>query len=589
MTDTVQHLDIPLAMERAAADADALTLPVSFASNNVVDDPLLGPVQLSLDTGAVDLQRAAEHGIPVRLMHQRGLPLARVEQIHVDADKLRGVMRFSHSEQGRQLHRDATDGILTDLSVGAAIYAVREEPDHLVAIRWTPREVSIVDEGADPTVGINRSKPAAPAAAQPEHIMTEPTIQPAASDPNPVAAPANEPGKNAAAILELARYADGRAPELGLLRMGEDYAAFDKPFDEFRAEVWRLLSDRQAAEPAPAAPAELGLGEKQTQQFSIVRAAHAHLTRNWKKAGFELECTRAIAENLGREAQGFFVPLEVQRTMSAGDSRAGGYLVADEHRGDMFIENLRAMSIAMQAGVQTLGGLVGNVAIPKKTSSATFGWLGEDEDQSTGDLALGSVTLTPRTVSGGVPMTRRLLMQSSPDVEAMVRADLVEGVALAIDLAVFEGSGASNEPLGLANHPDINTVTVGTDTTPTWAEVVDFESAVATDNALTGSLNYVTTPAVRGKMKITVKDAGSGLFVCADDNTVNSYPLLTSTQLATSRLLFGNFNQIVIGMWGVLDVKPDEATKAASGGLVLRVFQDADIAIRHAQAFALGT
>ena len=41
----------------------------------------------------------------------------------------------------------------------------------------------------------------------------------------------------------------------------------------------------------------------------------------------------------------------------------------------------------------------------------------------------------------------------------------------------------------------------------------------------------------------------------------------------------------MIGFWGVIDVMPDTATNAKQGGTVLRVFQDADVGIGHAESF----
>jgi HK97 family phage major capsid protein len=242
----------------------------------------------------------------------------------------------------------------------------------------------------------------------------------------------------------------------------------------------------------------------------------------------------------------------------------------------------------MAAGVRALPGLAGNVPIPKQTGSATFTWIGEGVDGTTSNLTFGTVNMSPRTISGAVPMTRRLLMQSSPAIEQLVRLDLVAGAALAIDDAIFEGSGAGGEPLGIKNHTAINTQAINTNSTPTWAEMVGFESEVAADNALAGSLGYVTTPAIRGALKTTSKDTGSGLFIM-EGNSVNGYPVYVSTQLASDTILFGDWSQILVGFWGVLDIKPDESTLAASGGLVLRAFQDADIGIRNAVAFCLGT
>lgn len=603
MSDPTE-LSLPLTLERAAPGEDGLSFPCSFASDAVVMDPKAGPVQLSLDPGAVDLTRALREGIPVRVMHERGLPLARVQGARIDGGVLRGVLRFSASVRGRELARDVQDGILTDLSVGAAITRVRREPDRLVATRWTPQEVSIVDTGADPAVGINRAA-ATPAALTGDLPMADPTqaADTLAGSPGITATPGanGTAAANTVNILELARYAEERYPDLGAQRLAEDHVACGQSFEVYRGKVWAMITERQARQPGIVVPpqaSELGLSQREARQFSIVRAANAYLSGDWKGAGFELEASRAIADRLNRQAKGFFVPSEVQAHMgqmdiqrtaqSVGDPTYGGFIVADNYRGDMFVEALRARSVAMDAGVRTLPGLVGNVAIPKQTGSATFTWIPEGGAASDSNVTFGQIAMSGRTIAGAVPMTRRLLQQSSPAVEQLVRSDLVTGAALALDLAIFEGLAAAGQPIGIVNHASINTVAVSTNGTPTWDEVVSFETEVATDNALAGSLSYITTPAVRGKMKITPKATNQAIFIC-DGNTANGYPVRISTQLTTHTLLFGDWSQIIVGFWGVLDIQPDTATLASSGGLVLRAFQDVDTAIRHAVAFAKAT
>jgi len=110
---------------------------------------------------------------------------------------------------------------------------------------------------------------------------------------------------------------------------------------------------------------------------------------------------------------------------SVGDPTAGGFIVAQDYRGDLFVEALRAQSVAMQAGVRTLPGLQGNVTIPVQTGSATFSWIQEGANGVDSNLTFGAINLAPRTISGAVPMTRRLLAQSSPAIEQLVRMDLV--------------------------------------------------------------------------------------------------------------------------------------------------------------------
>lgn len=598
---------LPLTIDRAAADGERRRIKCSFASDAIIDDAWNGPIQLAMDPAAIDLAYAAAHGLPVLTMHSRGLPVGRVHEVTLEGGRLVGVIQFSASSEGAALYRDCADGIITDTSVGAAIMAVREEPSHLVAIRWRPMEVSLVDRGADPSVGINRA--AADSAVQPLEVhrpMPEPihTAADPAGSAGTGTATGGTPNPNDAQrvtnIMELARYADGRAPELGLGKLAEDYIQCGQPFEQYRAEVWKRLQERKAAEPPiTAPPTELGLTRREAKNFSIVRAVNAYVSKDWKKAGFELECSRAIQDRMNREPKGFFVPLEVQHDMgaaylhradpmSAGNPTYGGFLVGTEHRADLFIEALRATTIAAQAGVVYLPGLTGNIDIPKRTSNATFAWIREGQDVTLTNFAVGVVSATPATLTGGIEMTRRSLQQSNPAVEALVRMDLVDGAALALDLAIFEGDGVT-APRGIAGHPEINTVSVSTDTTPTWDEIVQFETEVATDNALSGSLAYVTTPAIVGKLKTTAKASGQGGFIADPDGTVNGYRCLRSTQLATNRLLFGNWRMIMVCFWGVLDIKPDEATKAASGGLVIRAFQDADVVVRHGKAFAKGT
>jgi HK97 family phage major capsid protein len=322
----------------------------------------------------------------------------------------------------------------------------------------------------------------------------------------------------------------------------------------------------------------------------------------WSKAGFERECSVEIAGRLGKEARGFYVPMDIavdaaaaavrqrqQRTMSVGSATAGGYLVDTENMYEygIWIDNLRAQSVCMMLGAQVLDGLVGDLAIPRKTGSASFYWIGEDEDVTLSDVQLGSVQLRNRTIAGGVPLTRKLLQQTSRAVETMVRADLTLGAALGIDNAILNGIGGK-EPIGLYNAASVGTQSVATDGSPTWAETVGFESTVATANALVGRLAYLATPATRGNMKSTPKVANTSQFIW-DGNEVNGYPAATTTQMPTNGLIFGDWSSIMVGFWGVLDLKPDEATKAASGGLVLRVFQDADVALRHPESFCKGT
>lgn len=322
------------------------------------------------------------------------------------------------------------------------------------------------------------------------------------------------------------------------------------------------------------------------QRYSLLRAIQAAATGDWSKAKYEQEQSIKIADELGREAKGFFIPPTVQRAVLTTANSAA--LVGTEHRDDMFIESLQADSIIVGMGAQLLQGLVGNVDIPKALGGIDMNWIGEDADAPETSANFGTVSLTPRTIAGAVAISRKLLKQSSPSIERLIEADIRKGVALGIDTAVIAGTGIDNQPLGIMNTTGVNTQAIA-DTTnyvPTFAEVVGFETALADDNALRGSLSYLTTPKINGLTKTQPIDAGSGIFL-NQDNKMNGYPVKGSSLVPQNKTIFGNFEDVIIGMWGVMDLVVDTATKASSGGLVLRVFQDIDVAVRHPESFCI--
>ena len=410
-----------------------------------------------------------------------------------------------------------------------------------------------------------------------------------------------KPDVDAQAIINQAREAEIKRIR-DLDKMGEKYAQFGgidlaremiregKTLADMKDAILERMPKEVGTRQEDVPASRLDLSEKESQRYSLFRAISASLSNNWKGAEFEQECSREIAERINKDPQGFFVPMDVldggQRVMTTSTGGTGA--VGTEHLAESFIDALRAQSVAMSLGATVLDGLVGDVSIPKLSAGGTFYWVAEDGSITDGDGTIGAVTLAPKTIGAAVPISRKLLKQSAPSVELVMLNDLRRGAALGIDLAVLEGGGA-NEPTGIITTTGVNTQTIaaaaGTGY-PTWDELVGFETAVGNDNALEGALAYVTTSAIAGGLKVTAKDTGSGLFLM-ENNQANGYPVAIRNGLTPKSIIFGNFNDLLIGMWGILDVMPDEGTKAASGGLVLRVFQDVDVGVRHAESFCI--
>ena len=362
-----------------------------------------------------------------------------------------------------------------------------------------------------------------------------------------------------------------------------------------RGELGRKV---EAYEPPDSPLTELGMEKREVGQFSIIRAVNAlveHRTSGAdpkKSAPFEFECSRAIEDKLDVESRGFFVPYDVQRGSKWTTTRAvpmdtseNSDLVPTDHLAGSFIPALKNRTVLLAAGARTLTGLVGNVAIPKFDSGSTFGWIAEDGDSPDTEPGTATVSLTPKTVSGSVPITRRLRKQSSPEIEQLVREDIIGGVAVAVDQGGLNGSGASNQPLGIIGITGIGTVTIAAAGQPTWAEIVEFEEDVETGNALVGNPWYIVTPAVKKHGKTTLKVSGVSGFIFEDDR-MNGYPAVATNQMPANGILYGNFNDVLVGMWGVLDIRVDTATEAKKDRVTLRAFQDVDINVRNAASFS---
>ena len=229
--------------------------------------------------------------------------------------------------------------------------------------------------------------------------------------------------------------------------------------------------------------------------------------------------------------------------------------------------------------------LQGNVVIPKKTAAASAGWIAtEGGDSAESEFTSGSVTMSPKVIGAHTDASRLMLQQSSLDIENLIRDDLTQSIALAIDLGALAGSGSSGQPTGIANTSGINTTTFAA-ASPTFAEVIAMESAVAADNALSGSLSYICKPADYGTLKTTSKDTGSGQFVVEPDGRMNGYNVVRSNQVTSGDFYFGNFADLLIGMYGGLDITVDPYALSKAGGVRIIALQTVDVAVRHAVSF----
>ncbi len=593
-------------IERRADSQESRTVELAFSS----EEPYArwwGVEVLGHGDNEVDMNWMKSGRAPLLLNHEPEDQIGIVEKAYIGPDRVaRAVVRFGKGVKADEVFNDVMDGIRCNVSVGYEIRAMRleEESDGLATYRvtdWRPFEVSIVSVPADTTVGVGREaedgakeipiQPHERSKAMPAETTTT-TEQPKA-----VAAPAvkREEVEQSIRKRELDRIND-------ITAMGQqhklDQAMVNKAIsegtssDDFARSVLDHLSKERPNVVRAAESAEIGMSQSDIQRFSIVRAINALANpqdrRVQEMAAFEFEASAAAGQRMGMTPKGIMVPMDVltsRAALNVGTASAGGNLVATELMAGSFIELLRKKSALAQLGSFILSGLNGNLAIPKQTGGASAYWVSaEGGDATESAPTFGQVPLSPKTMGAFTDLTRQLLLQASTDVEGLVRNDLIKALALELSRAGLYGSNANGQPKGVSLQTGINTTTFAA-ANPTYEEVVAMESAVAADDADVGSLGYAVNTAMRGHFKTTVKFANTGMTIWEQGNTVNGYACAVSNQVVAGDAFFGNFADLIIGMWGGLDLTVDPYSNSKSGTVRVVALQSIDVAVRHPESF----
>jgi HK97 family phage major capsid protein len=630
-------------------------LTFSFSSEAPVNR-WYGPEVLVHKSDAVDLTRMNDGGVYL-WNHDRDVVLGVAERAWLGDDRrLYATVKWSPNtlERGSEewkRRQDVEAGIVRNVSFAYEIDDLNEKDGTFYVTKWNVLEVSSVSVPADQSVGLGRAMDDPwvedQGKREPEPVTEPVAVERAAVDsPEPElqevhslkdeqTAERTEPQQetpmpteiNVAEVQQDARRIEreraaairGMVNQFELSNdLAEKLINDDVTVDAARAVVMEQIGMRKVeytGKVHDAGAAELGLSEREVKRYSFLRVAQYLADPNPRTAdaaGFELEVAREAQKKHSRSANGVLIPWEVLGANRAAETPGqvagtfgdGGALVGTNRLDAQFIDLIRNRSAFLNSGLTMLSGLEGNVEIPKKLGSSTYYFVGENNDVTNSKLTFGLVNMIPRTIGVRVPISRRMMIQSSPDVENLVRLDMAESVALGMDYTIGYGTGNAGQPLGIINTAGIGAVTLdtgadkafpsnlggGTHDCGVWANYVDLETELAADNLDAGSMRYIMNSVVKGALKQTLRASSAGSdYIMTDAGQVNGYDVTVSNQMQTNDVLFGNFADCVVGMWSGLDVVIDPYTQSASGQVILTVHQDFDVAVRRPQSFALGT
>ena len=316
---------------------------------------------------------------------------------------------------------------------------------------------------------------------------------------------------------------------------------------------------------------------KRMENFSLLKAINDVANNRQLDERAQEVVSAGIAEmrKAGQSYSGQIVlPIE-SRNIQATVEGAGQENVAEDKLG--ILEPLRANLVLVNAGASYMTGLVGNVSIPVYSGS-NVGWAGEVDAATNGAGAFTEVALEPKRLTAYIDVSKQFLIQDSNSAEEMLKRDIVAAISNKLEATILgTEAGSTTKPAGMLNgvSADSNAIT--------YEDIVNMEATLEGAN-VSGEIKYIVSPTAKATLKTTKIDAGSGKFAM-EGNEMNGYPVLCTSAVAGKGVIMGNFNDLVIGQWGGIDLTVDPYTQAANGKVRLVINAYFDAKPRRAEAF----
>ena len=545
--------------------------------------------------GAVRLDRL-NNGAPFLANHdsEKHIGIIVKDSAKIGKDKiLRISPRFSKSGYNKEALRiwdDTLDNIRTKTSVGYIIHELilekqtDEGPDIYRVTDWEPLEGSSVSLAADDSMGVGRDrdihqadkdlmdklKKAKEGKLSKEEI--EKIVEIKTNNLLNIRSKTQMDEKEKKELEEKAKKDRKQAVDDALAKREEEIDEITKLCKAHNIDVIEILKTRPSlAEarglildkvgdnvPLQQPMGGLDLSRNDAIKYNVWNFIRAAAENNPEICAFEKEVSNTIAKRVGKASRGYYVdygalsrgrPYRREITVGAGSADK---LVAVDLQDQDFIDLLHNEMVMGQLGVRFMPGLVGNVDFPKKSATSIAYWVGESGAASESDITFGNYTLSPKTISALVRYSRQTALQTTPAMHNIVLEDVINVIKLAVDLAIIAGTGADNQPTGIINTGGVGAGVSGTSFT--FGKAVDMITEVRAANARGDGMAYLTNPTIAGTLQQREVVTNYPTFIIANGQMAGRR-VLDTNQVPANHIIFGDFRQVRIGEWGILELQ----------------------------------
>jgi HK97 family phage major capsid protein len=257
------------------------------------------------------------------------------------------------------------------------------------------------------------------------------------------------------------------------------------------------------------------------------------------------------------------------------------------------IDAMRAVSTVMASGATTVPMTTNTLAVPRIVSDPTASWLAEGATVTATDGDVDAVTFTARRLSALTKISQELAEDSNPVTIGQVLAhSMAAAFAVEMDRVALRGSGTAPEPEGVRNQTGVGvTAAVGD---ADWADVAALAADVAGANSIpTGFIWSVRTA---NAVSLLREDGTTGAYL-APPSHIADIPRRATTAVPTnlgagtdeSEIYCGYWPDLMIGMRLGFELRPLAERYADEGKIGVLGRMRADVQLRHAASFAVGT
>ena len=545
---------------------------------------------LVISEESVDFSRLNSGACAFLRDHDPEKVLGVIVKAWIDGNKVKCKVKFSDRDDVQEVVRDIQAGIMTCTSVGYTIdkyhFSTENGKKTMYADRFMIYEGSLVGVPADISVGFNRSLD------REEHEMqcNEPKGKPEEKAegtpdgqkpacPEQKGSPCEGTEKKACGEQEKKSCGEECANEeecakspceeqeeirsLGDLmecpELAEAFIREKRSYSDFKKAVKEHNSIESIKE------------TKKMNKFSLRKALLNAVGRmSNEEASFERGVIEENKRRFGVTDADIVVTKAQLRDFNGTEA-----LNQTTYKPGMYAPVLRAPVTKDAVGTRKVAVAGQSISFSVATSGLNAGYVDINGEIPSATMDFTLKTMTPKKYGCFVDVSYQSLLQDDPSAEAVIMEDIGKALAQTADYAFFNGLSGSNQPVGLLNVANVNTVTLSG--APTLSKALEFEKKIRESFDYSGDLKWVFGTDAYYQWASTPYSAKEQNRMLLDPDTRKclGYDAFIDHNIPASAVILGNFG---------------EALEANFDGISIRVVtEDKDLSRKQAieiQAFA---